>query len=343
MLQVWQQDANELGLPENVQKGVIFLIALGMRVDPAFETPEAFLRHAQKLSSQISLSPPHIPDGIGGDFYDGIIEKLLTEFAERSYLPFESRQIEGTKVWKRGAEDRLPACLGSETSLLHDWDNVMTTLCGLIGDQINDDLEGAFIDGFLFFDSYYHFDIKGTSLIAELATKFFPSHLVWFQHCLNFEPEYIRQGNPVPKVLTGFLGPEDPIIHPHVSWFADFLHFSGPGQKRQEVWDANLSRFTVIAGIAQTRFHEKTSESWYAPAYEKLQQGGFKTPKICTSTVEVAELLQEQVYNNWGYDILAESECPSLGAQFTRRSCICLFCVANGILQPTWNHFARSS
>ncbi|MDF1789867.1 MAG: hypothetical protein P1U82_28670, partial [Verrucomicrobiales bacterium] len=49
MLQVWQQDANELGLPENVQKGVIFLIALGMRVDPAFETPEAFLRPLLRL------------------------------------------------------------------------------------------------------------------------------------------------------------------------------------------------------------------------------------------------------------------------------------------------------
>jgi len=348
MLDVWQHDANEFELPENVQKGLIFLIALGMRVDPDLAAPEELLRQAQKLSNQISLTPPHFPEGVGGDFYDGVIEELLTELAERFLAPFESRKInlssssDKLKVWKRGAKDRLPTCLGSETSLLSDWDDIMTSLCGLIGDQINDDLEEAFVDGFLFFDSYYPMDVQGTTQISGIATAFLPPHLMWFEHCLNFDPELLSQGNPVQKVLGCFLRPEEPLIFPRVLMFSDWLHYCGPGQKRQEVWDANLIQFTVIAGTAQTYFHEETSESWFSPACEKLRDEGFKTPPVCTSNVEIATVLREQANDKWGYDVLAEEGYPGLGAEYTRRACISLLCVANGILQPTWNHFARS-
>ncbi|MDA7633685.1 hypothetical protein N8766_06230, partial [bacterium] len=147
---------------------------------------------------------------------------------------------------------------------------------------------------------------------------------------------------PPQKGLGCFLGPAEPLIYPRVLMFSDSLHYCGPGQKRQEVWDANLIQFTIMAGTAQTYFHEETSEPWFAPACEKLRDDSFKTPPVCTSNVEIATVLREQAYHKWGYDVLAEEECPSLGAQYTRRACISLLCVANGILQPTWNHFARS-
>ena len=347
LLDAWKHDADEFGLPENAQKGLIFLIALGMRVDPNLQEPIDLLTQARKLCSEISLTPPHIPEGLGGDFYDGLIEEVLTELAERALAPFESRQIdlssgENLKVWKRGAEDRLPTCLGSETSLLSDWDDIMTSLCGLIGDQINDDLEEAFVDGFLFFDSYYPMDVQGTIQISRIATAFLPPHLMWFEHCLNFDPELVSRGNPVQKVLQCFLGSEDASIVPKVLKFSDDIHYCAPGQKRRAVWEADLSLFTVTAGVAQTHLDEATSESWFAPARQELLGKEFKTPRVCTSYAEIAEVLQEQVYDKWGYDILEEEQCPCLGAQYTRRACISLLCVANGILQPTWNHFARS-
>jgi hypothetical protein len=346
-LDAWKQDADDFELPENVQKGLIFLIALKTRIDPNLQSPEKLFGRAHKICDSVSLDPPHIPEGLGGDFYDGAIEFLLTELAERSPGTFESREVglpgcDKERVWKRGDKDQLPPCLNTETSLMSDWEEILTSLCGLIGDKINDEIDEAFIDGFHMVECYYPMDSAGTVQIIETATALLPPHFKWLDWCLEFNAEMLGMGNPINKVLQSFIGPMNPLIMRPILTFNDDLHYSGPGEKRQDVWDANLPKFTLMAGSVQTDFCEQNSDELIESARELLGVQGFESPSICSSVDEIATVLQEQVKDKWGYDILADKEPPNLGAQYTRRACISLLCVANGMLQPTWNHFSQS-
>jgi len=345
-LDAWKQDANDFGLPENIQKGLIFLIALKSRIDPNLQSPEKLFGRAYKICESVSLDPPHIPEGLGGEFYDGAIELLLTELAERSPGTFESREVampgsDKIRVWKRGEIDQLPSCLNTETALMSEWEEILTSLCGLIGDKINDEIDEAIIDGFHMVECYYPMDSAGTVQIIETATALLPPHFKWLDWCLEFNAEMLGMGNPINKVLQSFIGPMNPLIMRPILTFNDDLHYSDPGQKRQDVWDAKLHEFTLMAGSVQAGFCEQNSDEVIESARELLGSQGFEPPAICATQDEISSVLQKQVRGKWGYDILADKEPSNLGAQYTRRACITLLCVANGILQPTWNRVAQ--
>ena len=341
-LDAWKKDADDFGLPENVQKGLVFLIALKNRIDPKLQSPEKLLGRAKKFCDCVSMKRPDALEKLGGDFDDGLIEYLLTELAERIHGTFESREVglpgcEKTRVWKRGKEDQLPACLNSETFLLSDWEEILTSLCGLIGDKIGDELDETFIDGYHMFEIYSPLDISGTIQIINAATSFLPPHFKWLEWCLDFDAEMLGKGNPINKVLQSFLGPINPtIMHPTLG-FSDNIHYSGPGEKRRNVWDARLPEFTLIAGREVIGLCQQNSVEAIESAREVLGTEGFLTPPICSSSAEIASVLQAQVREKWGFDILADVEPSCLGAQYTRRACISLLCVANGILEPAWN------
>ena len=346
MLNAWVKEADEMGLPENIRKGLIFLIALGMRSRYSGEDPVEFLKHAQKLSSKISLKAPHIPKGLGGNFYDAKIERLMAELAGRSLMSFSPRQIaipSGGSIlaWNRGPEDLLPSCLTPDTKLLSEWEEIVTSLCSQIGDLIEDDLEGAYLDGFLFFDSYLYYDVEGTMKISQMAAGVLPPHFQWFERCLNFSPEMLAQGNPVQKVLDCFLWNPEPLVYPKVLMFSDTLHYCGPRQKRAETWEASISGYLIMAGIMQTGLSRGTREPWFAAAQKMLLEDNFEAPPVCSSGEELVNLLRNQVHKRWGYDIFSDQSCRFPGEEYTRRACISLQCVANGLLQPTWNEFAK--
>jgi hypothetical protein len=341
-LDEWKKDADGFGLPENVQKGLVFLIALKTRIDPNLQSPEKLLGRAKKFCDRVSLKRPDALEELGGDFYDGVIEHLLTELAERIDGTFESREVglpgcEKIRVWARGEEDQLPACLNSETFLLSDWEEILTSLCGLIGDKIGDELDEAFIDGYHMFESRFCMDSSGTVQIIEAATSLFPPHFQWLDWCVEFDAEMIALGNPVNKVLQSFLASSHPMLTQAILLFSDHLHYSGPGEKRRDVWDASLPEFTLIAGSEVTGLCEQNAVEAIQSAREALGTEGFLSPPICSSSAEIASVLQAQVREKWGFDILADVEPLGLGAQYTRRACISLLCVANGILEPAWN------
>jgi len=345
MIKAWKHDADVFGLPENIQKGLIFLIAMAMSADAQNGDLEKFITSARKLSSKIRVKGPHIAQDAAGDFYDGKIEWLLAELAARFLKGFKPRQIEMSRsnvvqVWNRSPQDLLPTCLSPETSLMSEWDEISISLCRQIGENINDDLEGAFLDGFYFFDSHAPADMVATLQISKLATSLLPPHLSWFMHCLNFTPKLLGQGNPVQKVLNCFIGPPDDVIYPLLMQFSDLLHYSGPGIKRQEVWDANLPVYAVQAGVMQIGLDESVSEPWFLATGEKLKHDGYTPPPVCQSRDQIVSVLRSQMLSKWGYDLMIEPQSCSPGSHYTRRACISMLCVANVFLCPEWNKFA---
>ena len=345
MLQAWEKDAHEFGLTDTVQKGLIFLIAFSMRVKGPQTSQEDWLRFSQKLSKKIKLKPPHIPKDLGGDFYDAKIEPLFVELVDRFLDPFLPRQIEFPSgrigpVWNRSKENKLPECLSPETYLMIEWEEVMTSFCTQIGEFINEDLEGAYLAGFNFFDEYFPFDNAGTIQIAELVTQFLPPHLKWFERCLYFDPKQIAQGNPVQKTLDCFIDQKNPRLYGAVATFSDALHFCGPMIRRAEVWDASLILYTAQAGIAQTNLGQESRNSWFMQVQKDLIEQGFKTPLKCCSIEEVVSVVAAEVNERFGLQILEEEKSLTAGENYTRRCAVSFICVVNAFLNPDWNALA---
>ena len=183
MMKVWKKDADDFGIPFQVQKGLIFLIAFGLHASYQASSLDDWIGFTKKLSKKIRMKSPHIPEGEGGDFNDELYSPLLTEFAERFMGEDFSPRLAPTpsgktfSVWSRedvDGVDLLPACLCDEMWRMSDWDEVMTSLCAQIGAGIHMNLEGAYLAGFLYFDSAVYYDRSATLQIAQLVSGMLP-------------------------------------------------------------------------------------------------------------------------------------------------------------------------
>lgn len=337
MLKAWENDALEFGIPEDTQKGLLFLIAFSSRLQQPQMGLEAYLRHFGKLTDKIRLKAPYISGKASGEFYSREIDSLLTELRERFlHKPGASPNLQRSK------ENRLPEQLGPDTHLLRDWEEITTSLCKQIGQNLPDNLEEAYLAGFVHFDRQHQLDYEGSMQVAQIATAFFPPHLQWFEHCLQFTPKQIRQGNPVQKTLDCFLDQRNRRLYAEVAVLSDGLHYCGPKQKRQEVWDASLLEYTLTASLAQTNLQEESGQAWLESLKEDLLKEGFRSPSVCDSEEEAVSLVGQEVAERWGYDVLKDEKPSCAGEEYTRRVCVTFLCVIYGILNPSWNAFARN-
>jgi hypothetical protein len=356
-MEAWRDDAEEFGIPFRVQKGLMFLVAFGMRASYQAESLEDWIDFTRKLSKKIRKKQPHIRTEDGGDFDDENFSPLLTEFADRLVgNEFSPRVIpdpsgNGTfSVWDREDKgDQLPGCLrhGTPPSPLlpmADMDEVLTSLCNQIGDKIHMSLEGAYLAGFLYFDSQYYYDTKCTYQIASLIAAMLPPKYDWFRRSLNFPANQIREGNPMQKVLDCFLGPiahEMPYLYRLVTYLSDQLHYEAVGKKRQHVWDATLHEFTFIVMSQRNWFnHEEEPErSSIIELRKSILETGFESPPACTSLQEAMGTMAERISGRWGYRIFDTQESLTPSDIWIRRACILYLATIYSVIDPNWNEF----
>ena len=380
MMKVWSKDAKEFGIPYETQKGLMFLTAFSLRVTYQPSSVEKWISFARKLSHKISKSAPHIPSGHGVNYSQMGISSLLTEFAKRfmgdgftprSYAPSslyagEEFEIEGNRYevldggWAWDGNPMLPNCLCEETWQMPDWDEVMTSMCDLIGEEIHMDLEGAYLAGHLFFERQYRMDPEATVKIAQIASGMLPPKFMWFRHMLNFEADIAGQGNPMAKVLNCFLTgipDEAPLLYRMVTFLSDQLHYEAPGKRKEPIWDASLIHFTGVVSHQRNWFSSNAVAYWsdlgtlppeghasdhqdVPSLIEYLQQKKWIAPDHCSSIEEAVGTVTAQVEARWGYRIIDGSNNLTPADNWTRRCCVLYACVVFSVLNPGWNKFS---
>jgi hypothetical protein len=356
-MKAWRDDAEEFGIPFQVQKGLMFLIAFGMRASYQAESIEDWLDFTRKLSKKIRKKQPHIRTEDGGNFYDENFSPLLTEFADRlvgnefspRVIPYPSGNG-SFSVWDRENKgDQLPECLRhgippSPLLPMADMDEVVTSLCDQIGDGIHMNLEGAYLAGFLYFDSQYYYDRACTYQIASLIAGMLPPKYSWFRHGLNFSASQMRAGNPMQKVLDCFLGPiahEMPYLYRLVTYLSDQLHYEAAGKKRQHVWDATLQEFTFIVISQRNWFNheEEPARSSIIELRKSILDTGFESPPACSSHQEAMATVAERISGRWGYRIFDTEESLTPSDIWIRRACILYLTTIYSVIDTSWNDF----
>jgi hypothetical protein len=345
MMLQWQTDANEFGLPEDVQKGLIFLIAFGgMHVDVPTDKTD-WLRYTQKLSNKIRLDLPHIPEGEGGRFDDAQIEPLLAEFIYMVDKDFSPRLLEreGETLcwWPEPTVHRLPRCL-KEGGSLRDWEEVMISLCRQIGECIDMDLEGSYLAGFLFFDSYVYYDSQSTMKIAQAVTML-PPQLLHFRTMLDFDPERLAQFGPISKIMDSFACSD--LEQTEKVYLAAYNYQRSMRQATgRNVWEYPIE---VVADVA-VRLKpfgdvDISGESWYANTLDNFRSKGWPTPAVCTTEEEVLRTVYAAVRGAWGFDCLTEDFNAMLpGSNILRKCAFVYSCAVLTVLNPIWNPLAPS-
>jgi len=95
MLKAWAKDADEFGIPFEIQKGLILLIAFGLRRSYQPKDIDDWIGFTKKLSTKISKKGTcmYIRTEDGGNFHDSSFSPLLTELAERALGPSFSPRL----------------------------------------------------------------------------------------------------------------------------------------------------------------------------------------------------------------------------------------------------------
>jgi len=343
LMSAWNKVAADFGLPYDLQKGLIFLLAFSMRAQEQIDDEAKFISSAKKLSNKIRNTYPHIDPS---DNYDSSkLTPLLTELAERSLgSDFSPRVLKGgVKAWDRNnVPNQLPECLNVKMWRLSDWDKVMTSLCLSIGKDLNVELEEAYLAGFLFFDDYYVMDIEATQQISVLTSSLMPPKLKGFTKMLHFSAEQVNLGNPINKILGCFLDGVPPLLSHMVYHLSDGLHYESVGEKRIQIWNSDNIEFFAI--IAQQRF-----KNWFESDTKEAQQAltelrqvllteNLTSPLKCTDQKSAIEAIAKYVNQRWGYNIFDTDE-SFICDKWTCRSCIVFTAVVFSVLYPEWNEY----
>jgi hypothetical protein len=343
LMSAWTKDAADFELPYDLQKGLIFLLAFSMRAREQIDDAAKFISSAKKLSNRIRNASPYIDPS--DNFDSSKLNPILTELAERSMgSDFSPRVLKGgIKAWDRNnVPNQLPECLNVKMWRLSDWDKVMTSLCLSIGKDLNVNLEGAYLAGFLYFDEYYVMDIEATQQISVLTSSLMPPKLKWFTKMLHFSAEQVNLGNPINKILGCFLDGAPPLLSQMVYHLSDGLHYESVGEKRMQIWNSDNIEFVAIVAQQQLKnwFESDTKEAQQALAElrQVLLTENLTSPLKCIDQKSAVEAIAKYVNQRWGYNIFDTDE-SFISDRWTRRSCIVFTAVVFSVLNPKWNEY----
>jgi hypothetical protein len=185
-LSLWKADAEAMGIPVNIQRGLAFMGGIDLVVNGAPVEQSALPVIASRLSKHL----PNLPDDIGGAFYPDPIAGLLFKLAlhfDPGFTPTFVTLPSGASFSSIRNEPgtRLP---GLDPFNLATASEVATSLYSQIGDCIQEsDLEFVLIGGLRFFDGYHQVDRQNTIDMCRYALKVRPPHLAWISRCVLFE------------------------------------------------------------------------------------------------------------------------------------------------------------
>ena len=339
-LKVWLSDADAFELSEDLQKGFLFCLGLELSLNAGGLPQEKAVEQACKLSSHAT----DIPEGRGGDFYDGPIADLLSETGHKLAPDFSPRVVyksrDGKEVLSlpKPTESRLPDITPDTGLTMRRWDQYLTALYCEIGKHIaGEPGEDSFLSGVLFASSYYPMDPVATGQVAGCVSFRRPPHLEWFRYLLHLDAADIQPGRPIHKIIQMFLmtmGDDYTVTRNLAMRISDMLHFREGGLIDEEMTKLNLRSF--VHQLLHFRVGESVAELLSSEEAKALRQARFEEPPDCATAVEGLHWLNETVKRLWDYSVMESGDLAE-GEKCTQKSCAMLAFAVAGLMNPTWN------
>ncbi len=348
-LRTIEADANALGIPLPILKGVLFSMGAELTLVPASKTSRA-LQIAKRISPQIDTMQAEEAEGEsldgefkGQNFDSSVMETLLTELAVGLGMEFEPRVITtpsgGTiSSFQVPAQKRLPP-LHPEITLAESAD-VARVLFAELGNAIEEDLEGAFLAGVWYAVSYGQVDSRSTYQQIQATVAVRPPHLDSLVRIPLLEQEELSSADAVQRAFAAFMTDDDPMLEPAVEFF-NRLHAHFGGRARPEAWSGNLRTFCAFVIFQSVRFavEEPTLEDLLIVRRELLERGFIPAP-AGQSLAHAVEQITTEVRVTWGYDReLMDDYNPfavPLCERVDLRICVIYAALRQAVLEPAW-------
>lgn len=322
-LSLWKADAEAMGIPKNIQRGLAFMAGINFVVNGAPVDRSALPYFAARLSKHLTWTQQmlNLPDHGGGDFSPDPIAGLLFELA----LQFDPEFMPRVVTLPSGASfpsirkepgTRLPRL---DPFNLATASKVANSLYSQIGDCIREsDLEAALIGGLRFFDGYHQVDYRNTIAMCRYALKVRPPHMVWISRCVLFELQDLPFWDLTANVFDAF-----------------FLEQRDEKLLCRRFYDT-LRNFDLVPVPETTNFEE------FRRVCLLVARNFVKLPELADEVAKCLELiagdgrslfredldgalqdLDEDVFNQWGYsDWTAATLDLSPGEKCDRICCI---------------------
>lgn len=316
-LSLWKADAEAMGIPENIQRGLAFMAGIALVVNGAPVEQSALPIIAARLSQHL----PNLPDDIGGDFYPDPIAGLLFELALQFDPEFTPRVVtlpSGASFpsIRKEPGTRLPRL---DPLNLATASKVANSLYSQIGDCIQEsDLEAALIGGLRFFDGYHQVDYRNTIAMCRYAIEVRPPHMVWISRCVLFELQDLPFWDLTANVFDAFFleqREEKLLCRTFYDTLRNFDLVPVPET-------TNFEEFRHVCLLAARNFVKLPDfEDLVNPCLEQIAEDGGSFFR--DDLGEALQDLDADVFNQWGYSDWIEPTLDlSSGEKCDRICCI---------------------
>lgn len=326
LLEAWQNEAHVLGIPWDIQRGLLFV--LGLEASFKFDNDlDGMFEVGKRLS-------PHFPpaDGKhGGNLYVDRITGLFIELAAKMGHPIEPAIIEspsGNRISTVLPPDQqvLPATPHLDQvslSLLH------TTFLDQLGRCIFEDPEGCFLGGSLFGGVMGSIDPEIAWTFMQAATRGLPPHLSWLRRAVRFSPEEISAMTEMEKMVRGTFLPEEPLMEFWI-WIYNHVFYKETGERRDVAWDLDLAAFLELAvSFARGQFSQDGFDDDLRDGQKRYAELG--PPQPPCSEEEAVERARKMVLERYGIDVDSR-EALKPYEELGRRTTVFFIAVANEFL-----------
>lgn len=331
-LSIWINEADALGIPKPIQKGMLFATGLSYAID------DGEAHNDQKRAAFLRLSNhTKKPGKIGGNFRVDPIMHLLTEMAMKVVPDFEPREMElrsgaTAPVFSAAPEPLLPdAPLKPQ---LAAWAVLAKSLFNQMGEEIGEDEEGSLIAGMLFALSFGNLDMDSTWEVGQAAEGIKPPHMLWPFMATAFSRKQLDQFNPLGKILWVTAYGDEFYNQGLALQFSTAFHYKNMLEPRAEIWNASMRVY--VASLI--RFAKKFfTDPSIAPAARQCRHLiGLEFEGHDLPLQEAVDEVYRSIMETDGFDLNEPTDGLYFGEMLDRRAVITFEVACRTVKNPDW-------
>lgn len=272
----------------------------------------------------------------GGEFRPDPISDLLVELTiqlDEDFSPRQLRMPSGNVIpsFQPNPVRRLPS-IGQHRRLKPCME-MANLLLRQIGEEIDEEEEGALLGGIQYATAYGTTDLDSTWHLGHTAERILPPHMLWLTRSIQFSAEEMQEFNPLGKILWMTTSGSEFYEYGLPLAFATEFHYQEMLQPRPEVWEADMRTYVTMMIRRATEFF---GDPDILPFVKISQPFVKRHPLVGLSLDQAVEHIFTKLEEDTEFDLDAPLTGRYLGEMLDIRSMITFEVACQTVTNPNW-------